>query len=99
MHRLLVTCGIVFVGVMLAPVAAQAQSASRATAEARSTNRETHIQHDSLAVHFLRSPKAKPAGAASAAARKSAAHVRRDSAPATTVNTTPLPAKARQSKP
>lgn len=56
---------VVIVGV---PSLLPAQAAPRAASEDPSRNRETLVQHDSLAVHFLRSPKVKPAVQSRAAA-------------------------------
>jgi len=54
---------MLFLGI---PGEVAAQVAQRTAPDAPSRNRETLVQHDSLAVHFLRSPKAKPAARQSA---------------------------------
>jgi hypothetical protein len=81
------------------PAVSRAQTAARTAPDQPSTNRETHRQHDSLAVHFLRSPKAKPAGIGATRARKTKSAAATDSGTASAVNTTPLPTRARTAKP
>ncbi len=78
-----------------------AQTAQRTAADAPSRNRETIVQHDSLAVHFLRSPKAKPAArrlvsSDSPSSAKFRGH--REPVQATLPSGTPLPTKKTATK-
>ncbi len=77
------------------PAAAAAQAAERVGADAPSRNRETVVQHDSLAVHFLRSPKAKPATRSGAGTVAASAKFRGRREPIESVApiATPLPSK------
>lgn len=54
---------------VILPAVAMAQVAARAVEDTPSKSRETKLQHDSLAVHFLRTPKAKPSARAVAGTR------------------------------
>ena len=69
-----------------------AQAARGTAADAPSRNRETRIQHDSLAVHFMRQPKAKPSGRARSA---TALTPKESSVPRVPSRATPLPEKRR----
>lgn len=81
------------------PAVSRAQTAARTVPDQASSNGETHRQHDSLAVHFLRAPKAKPAGTGAKHARKTKSVAATDSGTASLVITTPLPTRARTAKP
>jgi hypothetical protein len=64
MHRFrftrLAPLGTAFILAVVLPGQLMAQAAQRTAPDRPSQNRETLVQHDSLAVHFLRTPKAKP---------------------------------------
>ena len=86
----------------MTPAIAIAQSAAIGTKDARSTSPETRAQTDSLTVYFARSPKGKPAalsvgGKVASQARKldGKAEPRPSAAPVST----PLPTRARTTKP
>ena len=79
-----------------------AQTATRGESDAPSRSAETRKQTDSLTVHFLRTPKGKPA--ALSIGGKAAAQARKfDGKPEPTVPEetvdTPLPTRARSTKP
>ena len=103
--RLLRAAGIAAVLLTFAPSIARAQVAARAAGDVPSTNREARMQSDSLTVHFLRQPHAKPAARIAASLtpaeqRKFAGRptpLVRSAAPAPVV--TPLPTRARTTKP
>ncbi len=83
------------------PGRATAQVAPRTVADAPSRNPETLVQHDSLAVHFLRSPKVKPAArpVASVASPSSAKfRGRREPLDLPAPTATPLPTKKAAAK-
>jgi hypothetical protein len=85
-----------------APPQLAAQGATRAAADTPSQNAETRVQSDSITVHLLRSPKGKPAELS--AGGKTAAQARKFSGkPASTPGAapveTPLPTRARTTKP
>ena len=65
MHRLrfapLAPLGAALMLVFILPASMAAQVAQRTAPDQPSKNRETLVQHDSLAVRFLRAPKVKPA--------------------------------------
>lgn len=95
--RALVLCA--FLGAL--PAALPAQVAVR-TADTPSRNAETRVQADSLTVHFLRTPKGKPA--ALSVGGKTAAQSRKFSGkPDAKLQRepveTPLPVRARTAKP
>ena len=97
----LVPSGAVLMLFLGLPGTAAAQVAQRTGADAPSRNRETLVQHDSLAVHFLRSPKAKPAARAMAStASPSSAKFRgrREPLEVTPPAATPLPTKKAAAK-
>ena len=83
-----------------APVLVQAQVS--ASVDAPSRNAETRRQHDSLTVHFLRTPKGKPA-ALSVGGRTSAQSRKFSGKPAADLRSepveTPLPVRASSTKP
>ncbi len=86
---------------LVLPAVAMAQVAERSAADSLSKNRETKLQHDSLAVHFLRAPKAKPAarsvdGAGAAPSAKFRGRPEPVSAPE--LPNTPLPTRKLKSK-
>lgn len=87
------------IGIALAtPALVAAQSAARAATDMPSTNRETHIQTDSLAVHFLRTPKAKPAQSSAVAISQVGKRGGKVDSPAEVIRVeTPLP--TRRAKP
>ncbi len=91
-----VTCALAFV----APALLRAQVAARVDAPSRSA--ETRLQHDSLTVHFLRTPKGKPA-ALSVGGKTSAQSRKFSGKPAAELRAapveTPLPVRARTTKP
>ena len=95
--RALVLCA--FLGAL--PAALPAQVAVR-TADTPSRNAETRVQADSLTVHFLRTPKGKPA--ALSVGGKTAAQSRKFSGKPDATSQrepveTPLPVRARTAKP
>jgi hypothetical protein len=98
--RRIMSCRLAIVAALMlaAPSVGRAQSAARSASDQPSTNRETHRQHDSLAVHFLRAPKAKPAAGARTAAKQAGMEAS-DSISGAALRTTPLPTRARRSKP
>lgn len=75
--------------------AAFAQTAERTAADAPSQNRETKRQHDSLTMHFLRSPKAKPAAGTNATGKFRG---RPEPVQASEPAETPLPVRKKKSK-
>ncbi|MDZ7630134.1 MAG: hypothetical protein U5K74_01945 [Gemmatimonadaceae bacterium] len=99
--RIVARLGVALLLCALAPSRAAAQSAERVADDAPSRNRETHVQHDSLAVHFLRAPKAKPAARTTGGAPDvSSAKFRGRPAPVATSApvATPLPTKRKSPK-
>jgi hypothetical protein len=95
--RLARLAAITIAGLLAAPHAAGAQSAARVAPDRPSTNAETRRQSDSLTVHFLRTPKAKPNVRSGAALGTAAAKAAGDTARATPA-TTPLPTRSRKPK-
>jgi hypothetical protein len=97
--------GAVMALTLLAPVMAHAQAAAavRPAGDVPSTNAETRRLNDSLTVHFIRNPKGKPAarsatvGASDALAKKFEG--RPDVQPRHAPPSTPLPERARVTKP
>ena len=88
--------------IAVTPALIQAQAAQRTVADAPSASRETRRQHDSLTVHFIRTPKGKPASM-SIAGKPSPTDLkfRGKATPqvATAPVETPLPTRARATKP
>ncbi len=90
---------------LLVPTLAHAQASAvvRAAGDAPSTNVETRRQSDSLTVHFIRKPKGKPAARsapdASANAFSKKFEGRPDIQPRRATPSTPLPERARVTKP
>lgn len=84
---------------LVLPTVSRAQDVARTVPDQPSANRETHRQHDSLAVHFLRTPKAKRAGTGAAHARNTKGAAATDASAVSAINTTPLPTRARNTKP
>jgi hypothetical protein len=84
------------------PLTLSAQAADRVIADTPSRSSATRMQHDSLTVHFLRSPKAKPA--ALSVGGKTAAQARKfngkpDAEQPSAPVFTPLPVRERTAKP
>lgn len=96
--RVLAAAGVI----ALTPALIQAQSAQRTVADAPSSSRETRLQHDSLTVHFIRTPKGKPASM-SIAGKPSSTELkfRGKAIPQGTAAPveTPLPTRAKVTKP
>jgi hypothetical protein len=86
---------IALTAVIMTPRTATAQSGTRVAADRPSTSAETRRQSDSLTVHRLRTPKAKPVTRGSAAQRLAAQKAGGD---ALTPATTPLPMRSRRPK-
>lgn len=100
MHRFrlssLAPLGAALVLAFVLPGQLTAQAAQRTAPDLPSRNRETIVQHDSLAVHFLRAPKAKRAARHSATpSSASSAKFRGRGEPteSATPAATPLPTK------
>lgn len=94
-HRAILTVAAALAFSGVTPAVTFAQAATRTVTDAPSTNRETRVQRDSLAVHFLRHPKGKPASLSVAGASPSAARAAKggaDTPPAVRV-ATPLPTR------
>ena len=97
LSRMLIVCALI-----VAPVAVlRAQTAVRAP-DVASRSAEARVQSDSLTVHFLRTPKGKPA--ALSVGGTAAAHARKFSGKAEEAQRvapleTPLPERARKTKP
>lgn len=94
-----VRLGLTIVSLLALPALGRAQVAARPGTAQPSSNLETHRQHDSLAVHFLRSPKAKPSANRVARAQKTRGTTASGPDTASAVLATPLPARARVTKP
>ena len=97
LSRMLIVCALI----VTPPATLRAQTAVRA-AEAPSRSAEARVQSDSLTVHFLRTPKGKPA--ALSVGGRTAAQARKFSGKAEATQRaappeTPLPARARTTKP
>lgn len=89
----------VIVIALVTPALGAAQSTARVAADAPSTNRETHVQHDSLAVHFLRAPKAKPGTRSTAANPSKGKGGSKVNTPVDTIRVeTPLPTRRAKAK-
>lgn len=86
---MVLSCALAVVGM---PRWLPAQATRGAAADTPSRNRETRLQHDSLAVHFVRQPKAKPSGRARSAGPVAPAQ---SSVPRAPSQDTPLPEKRR----
>ncbi len=87
---------------ILSPMHLAAQAADRGVTDTPSRSSATRIQHDSLTVHFLRTPKGKPA--ALSVGGKTAAQARKFSGKPEPIAQsapvfTPLPTRARTTKP
>jgi hypothetical protein len=91
---------IAITAAILTPRAAAAQTGARVAADRPSTSAETRRQSDSLTVHRLRTPKAKPVTRGTAAQRVAARKAAGDAsgASALTPATTPLPMRSRRPK-
>ena len=86
---------VLLAAVCALPQRSVAQAAQRTTVDRPSQNRETRAQHESLAVHFVRTPKAKSgsAGASTGTPDTRAQTPMRRGVP----QETPLPVKRRGS--